>query len=276
MLENIKIFVADVDGTMCEKGESTNEINTKALNDLHKRGVLIGLASGRPYDPRILNYAKDWNLDFDFDFAIACNGIQLYTKEEPNKIQTTYVLQPETVEKIVKVLVKHDFNCINYINGYQLIHALKHDAFLDSSIMRNSSHVEYVGPEEFVKHSAIKLEIHFEDEYEAEMYQIVEELKDVKEAYAVCTHANCMEFLDPRGNKASGLKKYCELQGIDTKDTIAFGDMQNDFELIRDSGYGVCLLNGCDNCKSVAKAITKYNCHDGGVGHFLYDELLNK
>ncbi len=42
-----------------------------------------------------------------------------------------------------------------------------------------------------------------------------------------------------------------------------FGDAQNDMEMVRDCGLGICMANGDEVTKAVAKAITLSNAEDG-------------
>ena len=275
MIENIKVFAADIDGTLRQKGEDLGDINRQALEQLHSRGVLMGLASGRPFDQRILDNAKQWNLSFEFDFAICCNGAQLWSKHD-NQVRVLYNLDQKRCEKIVRTLDANDFNAINYINGYELVYTLKLDRFLEDSLRRNGSIVEFVSVDKMCQFPANKIELHYEDEREDDIQRLARELSKEEGIKAVKTHTNCMEFVDPRVNKGVALKEYCKIMNIDINDVISFGDMDNDYELIRDAGWGVCLKNGCDACKSVAKAITEYECDEGGVGHYLFDYYLNK
>lgn len=69
-------------------------------------------------------------------------------------------------------------------------------------------------------------------------------------------------------DKASSLKKLCELLHIDTADMIAFGDAQNDLSMVQMAGYGVAMGNACDALKEVADEITLSNNEDG-IAHTL-------
>ena len=55
------------------------------------------------------------------------------------------------------------------------------------------------------------------------------------------------------------MAKYCEAKNIDLKDTIAFGDEENDRGLLETAGCGVCLLNGAEEIKKISDAITEYD-----------------
>ena len=55
---------------------------------------------------------------------------------------------------------------------------------------------------------------------------------------------------------------------------------QNKFEMFYlsykyTSIRGVCLKDGNPNTKALADDITDYDCLDGGVGHYIFDHILN-
>ena len=78
MMNQFKVIAADIDGTLCMKGEDLMPLTRSAIKKLHAEGVKFGLATGRPVDSRVLSYAEKWNLGFPFDFAIGMNGGELY------------------------------------------------------------------------------------------------------------------------------------------------------------------------------------------------------
>ena len=55
-----------------------------------------------------------------------------------------------------------------------------------------------------------------------------------------------------------------------------FGDMENDIGLLREAGWGVCLINGSDATKAVAQAITEYSVEEDGVGKYLEMHWFNR
>ncbi|KAH8086041.1 phosphatase [Aureococcus anophagefferens] len=52
--------------------------------------------------------------------------------------------------------------------------------------------------------------------------------------------------------KGNGLKRLCELRGIDAADAVAFGDGENDVEFVSFAGVGIAMKNGRDAVKAVA------------------------
>lgn len=74
-------------------------------------------------------------------------------------------------------------------------------------------------------------------------------------------------------HKAIGVKKVADEYGIPQQRIIAFGDEDNDLEMIEYAGVGVAMGNGIDELKTLAKETTLTN-HQDGVAQFI-EEYLN-
>ncbi len=276
-MNHFKVIAADIDGTLCMKGEDIMPLTRSALNELHDQGVLFGLATGRPVDSRVLSYAKRWNLGFEFDFAVGMNGGEMYDLKT-NTTDKYYLLSKENIRKILAFLEPFDINAIVYVDGYEEVRCLKMDDFMTASKARNHSHVIVGGVDTLAEFDTGKLEVQFNGEIREEVLKVVEANQDpswiMTQTYYDKHHCT-FEFQDPRINKGVGLEKYCERYNIDMKDVLAFGDQENDIGLMKSSGYGVCLSNGADLTKSYAKAVTEHDVLDDGVGHWLYDHVIH-
>ena len=72
-----------------------------------------------------------------------------------------------------------------------------------------------------------------------------------------------LELASPRISKGSGLGFVAEQLGFSAADTVAFGDGENDLELLGWAGYGVCVENGHDLLKASADWICPGNEDEG-------------
>jgi hypothetical protein len=64
-----------------------------------------------------------------------------------------------------------------------------------------------------------------------------------------------LEFASPDVTKATGLDFVAEHLGFACERTVAFGDGENDIELVDWAGYGVAVANAHDRVKAVADLI---------------------
>ncbi|HEX6593636.1 MAG TPA: Cof-type HAD-IIB family hydrolase [Bacillota bacterium] len=83
---------------------------------------------------------------------------------------------------------------------------------------------------------------------------------------------NIIEIVRKGMNKAVGLQKIAQHYNIPRERIIAFGDEDNDLEMIDYAGVGVAMGNAIDELKSIAKHVTDTNMQDG-IGVFLEEYL---
>lgn len=72
-------------------------------------------------------------------------------------------------------------------------------------------------------------------------------------------------------NKYMATQEVIKLLNLSEK-IIAFGDGVNDYELLANANYGVCMANANLNIKKISKFITK-TCNDNGFSYSI--EILN-
>ncbi len=278
MINRISVMVADIDGTLCLKGQNLMPKTREAIQRLHQEGVLFGPASGRPFDHRTLKKAEEWDLGFAFDLAIGMNGGELYDAKT-NTVEKYHMLKREDIYNILSFLEGMDLNAIVYVNGYDEIYALRMDNFMRDSIERNHSHVEIGGKEVLSRYDTGKIEVHVNGRYKEQFLNAVNshacDRWSVTKTFEIEDHIT-YEFQDPRVNKGLALQKFSERHQIPLSEIIAFGDMENDIGLLREAGWGVCLLNGADDTKAVAQAITEHSVFEDGVGNYLFDHWFNR
>ena len=77
------------------------------------------------------------------------------------------------------------------------------------------------------------------------------------------------ELISKVDNKATAIKQVIDYLGIDKKDTIAFGDSMNDYEMINFVECGIAMGNACKELKEVASRICRSVDEDGIYYEFI-------
>ena len=72
-----------------------------------------------------------------------------------------------------------------------------------------------------------------------------------------------LEISAPGVTKARGLASLAELLGVAPHETVAFGDMPNDTEMLQWAQMGVAMGNGHPVLHEIAQAVTTSNDDDG-------------
>ncbi|HNU35156.1 MAG TPA: phosphoglycolate phosphatase [Methanomassiliicoccales archaeon] len=58
-------------------------------------------------------------------------------------------------------------------------------------------------------------------------------------------------------SKMAGVRKACELIGVDTSEVVAFGDADNDVLMLKECGYGVAVGNASERARGAADLVTQ-------------------
>ena len=72
-----------------------------------------------------------------------------------------------------------------------------------------------------------------------------------------------LEVNVPEAAKGTGLLKLAELLGLKREQVIAFGDGENDIDMIQCAGIGYAMANAPENVKAAADRIAPPNTEDG-------------
>lgn len=276
MIKNIKAFAADIDMTLSDKGDPLPDVTKKALIELHNRGILLGLATGREITDAEKNRGKIWELPFEFDFVVGMNGGMVYDRVH-NRSYSMDMMSIEESKDILTYLmplIKEHEIAVN-AEGNGLRNAMNIGPELIESAKRHGFFfVDKTGDiDGFCEKPIYKLLLRTTKEVSSILRSMIHDR--YKDKYqTVETFPGSIEIMYSGIDKGSGLKMYCEWNNIDIQNVIAFGDNENDNTLLQASGWGVCLKNGNPETKKIADDITEYTCIEGGVGHYIFDYVL--
>ena len=70
------------------------------------------------------------------------------------------------------------------------------------------------------------------------------------------------------------MKEFCQKYRIDIRDTIAFGDAENDVEMIRQAGLGIAMGNAYESVKEAADYVTNDAAENGIINALEHFDLL--
>ncbi|EXJ24208.1 Hydrolase (HAD superfamily) [Alkalibacterium sp. AK22] len=99
--------------------------------------------------------------------------------------------------------------------------------------------------------------------------KIIEQYEDTVEVRMWGGESPCLEVVAAGVQKAIGVERIASYYGIERKDILAFGDQENDYEMIQYAGQGVVMSNGIDRLKSIADDLTDFTNNEDGVASYL-------
>lgn len=249
-----KLIVFDIDGTLITDEHILLEETRQAIQILKQQGHMVMVATGRS-----LPIAVDVLEEADIQNSILSNGAVAFM--EGKKIFDN-ALDEKALEKLVKISDEEKIDLV--FNG------------LTETKIRN---------EDFQVETKLAMESFGEDMPEIErdfhkrekVYQIVALLSEEKmSAYEgkfpefrfVRWHEYGIDVLPNNGSKAETLKHVAEIYGFEREDIIAFGDGNNDMEMLAYVGVGIAMENAKEELKAVSDFVTLSN-NDGGICHGL-------
>jgi len=263
------LIALDLDGTLL-KDNKTISLKTKdILKKARAEGHIVMIATGRPYRSSEMYYHE---LELDTPI-VNFNGAFMHHPRKPDWGIYHEPLDVKVAKEIVDACRSFQFhNIIAEVMDDVYFHY--HDEKLLDIFGLGNPRITTGDLCNFLNDSPTSLLIHTEEE---ELKVIREHLAGIhaevieQRSWAAPWHV--IEIIKTGLNKAVGLKKASEYFQIPQERIIAFGDEDNDLEMIEYAGHGVAMGNAINLLKNIANDITLTNEEDG-VGLFLAD-LLN-
>lgn len=268
-----KLIVCDIDGTLTRDNTIyPSEYTLDIIEKLHKQSIAFGLASGRGAD-QLVQLSEEWGLSFPFELVIGLNGSEYYDLST-HKTEVLYSLDREDIKDIItKMLDKYpDLNCSIYRNGQRLLRYEDEMAVLSKK--RNKMNNYIVDDlSQMWDEPCSKVMFRVSEETMAKIEPLANEISN--DRYRACkTQSTMMEFVHAKANKGNALTAYCTNNNIDLKDVVAFGDMDNDNELLITAGLGICMINGGQSTKDCADMLSEKTNNEDGCASFVEKYFL--
>lgn len=260
------LICLDLDGTLLNDDKEINPFTKKVLTTLKKQGHHIMIATGRPYRASQIYY-HELNMDTPI---VNFNGAYVHHPKSDNFETTHEVLDIDLSKSIIETLQQSSVtNIIAEVADRVFIN--KHDPRLFEGFSMGNPKIQTGDLLHKLNESPTSLLI------EAEEVNINRIKQLLTRFYAEnIEHRRwgapfpVIEIVKRGISKARGIEKVKDYLNVPTSRIIAFGDEDNDLEMIKYAKYGVAMNNGLDELKHVANHIT-YTNNDDGIGRYLND-----
>lgn len=262
------LIAIDLDGTLLTDEKTISERTKTTIQTAKDLGHEVVIATGRPFRASI-QYYKELELATPI---VNFNGA--YVHHPINKGWGSYhtPLDLNTAHTIIDAA--ENFKVKNILaEVIDDVYLHRHDDTIREIFSMGNPQIKTGNLLELLRDDPTSVLIHPDDDT---VDTIREHLSD---AHAeVIDHRkwgapwNVIEIVKSGLNKAVGLKKVSDYYQIPKERIIAFGDEDNDLEMIDYAGHGVAMGNAIDELKSVSKHVTKTNNEDG-IALYLEDLL---
>lgn len=267
MADAPRFIFSDIDGTFIDPDARvtprTQEVVARAL----RSGAHFALATGRPHRwlAPVLEQLSVRPL------CVTANGAILYDSESDHVV-ASHQLQPETMARIVgnvmEVMARYGGVSLaaeraGVSSGADALETLfAVDPTYSPDPVANGFGV--ADPTGLVAAPAVKLLLRNPGFSSAELYELIAPHVDPEDAHVTYSMDDgLLELAAPGVTKAAGVAELARRFGVAQEDTIAFGDMPNDIEMLRWAGTGVAMGNAADIVKRSADRVTATNRQDG-------------
>lgn len=247
-----KLIIFDIDGTLINDHLEILDSSKEAIKILRAAGHDTAIATGRN-----ALMSREIIENLDFHQYIVCNGAEAFSNHE-----TIYKnpLDKEALYRLIELADRenhpvvyetaHEFLRRSSEIGDRIKHGMK---FVGQSVPAYDESGRF-----HIENELTQLLL-FNNEAEEHLYNngAFPEFRFVR------WYEDAVDVLPADGSKAETIAHFAEHKGYKPEDVVAFGDGNNDAEMIREAGIGVAMDNAVPKVKDAADLITDSNNEDG-------------
>ncbi|HGC8789255.1 TPA: HAD-IIB family hydrolase [Streptococcus agalactiae] len=266
----IKAVFFDIDGTLLNDRKNVQKSTIKAIRNLKDQGILVGLATGR--GP---SFVQPFLENLGLDFAVTYNGQYIYSRSE---IIYTNQLSKTTVYRLIRYAgARRREISLGTASGLlgsgiigletsrlgQIVSSLVPRKWA-KAIERSFKHfIRRIKPQNIDSLMIILREPIYQVVLvatEGESERIQKQFPRVK---LTRSSPYSMDVISEEQSKVKGIERVGQRYGFDLSEVIAFGDSDNDIEMLSQVGIGVAMGNASQQVKENARYTTADNNDDG-------------
>ncbi len=252
------LIMLDLDGTLLNNQSLISEESKTYLKKLQDKGHKIVLITGRPYRGCIHFYNE---LELNTPLIVD-NGASIYGMGNfPDKF---YTIPKKLLDEIFLFAKDHLITAFYTVDDYLFSYKTEKRLEFYFHLTEQSVIIERPYTENTIEAPLVMMVISkpFNKKFEKFIYD--KEILDLR-SWGEDSKNAVYEIYLKGINKGCAMNDVVELLNYDKKDVIAFGDGDNDIELINYAYRGVAMKNAADVVKEVSDEITRYDNHENGV-----------
>ncbi|GGD27996.1 HAD family hydrolase [Hyunsoonleella pacifica] len=264
-LSKVRLVVTDMDGTLLNTNHEVSPLFLQLFQKLIKHDIIFVAASGRPYYGMVekLSEIKD-NMIFVAEnggLAIHQNSVFLSNPINENNLKRIITII-STVENAHPVFCTRNRAYV-MSRSQQLLNLLS-EYYHNYKVINDTNEI---------KDEVYKVALFHEESSEKYIYPHIKELESNFKVKLSATH--WVDISENIANKGTAIKQIQQRYNISTEETLAFGDYNNDLEMLESAYFSFAMENAHPKVKSTARFQTKSN-NDLGVETVLQKLLLEK
>ena len=263
---DIKCIALDLDRTTLNAQGKLSKANEEAIRKAVAKGIHVCIASGRAFD----TLPQDVVSIPGIEYAITSNGAAVYRIQDKQCLRS-YVLTEQSVKKILELTKDFPVTYEGFIRG--TAYAAKE--YIEDPVKFGATEhaVAYVQSTRHLQDDIVSFLKQHDDELdsmdivvkdEAQKQKVIEVLKaEVEDIYITSSISQLVEISYKDAGKRSGVKFITEYLGLNPKQVAAFGDADNDIDMLEYAGCGIAMENASNGLLAVADVVKLHHDRDG-------------
>ena len=263
---DIKCIALDLDRTTLNAQGKLSKANEEAIRKAVAKGIHVCIASGRAFD----TLPQDVVSIPGIEYAITSNGAAVYRIQDKQCLRS-YVLTEQSVKKILELTKDFPVTYEGFIRG--TAYAAKE--YIEDPVKFGATELAlaYVQATRHLQDDIVSFLKQHDDELdsmdivvkdEAQKQKVIEVLKaEVEDIYITSSISQLVEISYKDAGKRSGVKFITEYLGLNPKQVAAFGDADNDIDMLEYAGCGIAMENASNGLLAVADVVTLHHDRDG-------------
>lgn len=268
----LKVVAMDMDGTLLTASQDILPYTRKVLMQLQQQGVSLLLASGRDIDS-LQKIGQKLNLsDYPQSGYICLNGLEIYDSLG-NQLHQEEKLQFKDAAILADMAKTYHIDMILFFKNSLYIMDFGQTGITEHHFMTSTKYkvqdIKEIPLSEFedLRKVAFVQKASISNEILPTLQQTAHQQFDL------CKVEPDWVEINPYGShKGAALQKYASIKNISIDHIIAFGNGENDIEMLKIAGKGIAMGNSFENVKYVADDICEDNEHEG-IGLYLQEYL---
>ncbi|MGC2462788.1 MAG: Cof-type HAD-IIB family hydrolase [Steroidobacteraceae bacterium] len=254
---DIRLLLADVDGTLVTQDKVLTEAAKAMARELHHAGIILAITSGRP--PRGMSMLIE---PLALQGAIAGFNGGVFVNPDLSVIES-HTLDAATAKQTLKLILDQGLDAWVYTEEEWLI---------------RDKEAPHVARETWTVKFDAKVVASFTDAHLAHAVKIVGISDDLdlvaacekvaqntlgEKASAARSQPYYLDVTHPQANKGTVVATLSKLLNIPPAQIATMGDMPNDVLMFRKSGFSIAMGNSSDEVKAQASTVTDSNENEG-------------
>ncbi len=253
-LSQVKLVVSDMDGTLLNSKHSLSARFLKLFEKMKAHGIIFVAASGRPYYSIIDKFhsIKD-------DIIVVAENGALAVKNE-----TTLLSSPLKRDNLSKITALTDTiaNAHPVFCSREKAYVISTCPSLTHLLSEYYANYELITSIDAITTDIYKVALYHEESSERYIYPHIKHLETYFKVKLSATH--WVDISEPVANKGHAIALIQNMHAITSEETLAFGDYNNDLEMLQNAYFSYAMQNAHPTVKSIARFETKSN-DDFGV-----------